>query len=64
LRALRRLQRESQTSPFVFVSERGSPFTMIRPDGTQPAPQGFTGPAESIPWGLNVDGNDDMPGAA
>jgi hypothetical protein len=33
---------------------------MIRPDGTQPAPQGFTGPAESIPWGLNVDGNDDV----
>jgi integrase len=27
LRALRRLQRESPTSPFVFVSERGSPFT-------------------------------------
>jgi integrase len=27
LRALRRLQRESQGSPFVFVSERGSPFT-------------------------------------
>jgi integrase len=27
LRALRRLQRESATSPFVFVSERGSPFT-------------------------------------
>jgi site-specific recombinase XerD len=26
LRALRRLQRESPTSPFVFVSERGSPF--------------------------------------
>jgi integrase len=25
--ALRRLQRESETSPFVFVSERGSPFT-------------------------------------
>jgi hypothetical protein len=33
---------------------------MIRPDGTQPAPQGFTGPAESFPWGLNVDGNDDV----
>jgi hypothetical protein len=33
---------------------------MIRPDGTQPAPQGFTGPAESIPWGLNIDGNDDV----
>jgi site-specific recombinase XerD len=27
LRALRRLQRESETSPFVFVSERGAPFT-------------------------------------
>jgi type 1 fimbriae regulatory protein FimB/type 1 fimbriae regulatory protein FimE len=27
LRALRRLQRESDSSPFVFVSERGSPFT-------------------------------------
>jgi integrase len=27
LRALRRLQRESQSSPFVFVSERGPPFT-------------------------------------
>jgi streptogramin lyase len=33
---------------------------MIRPDGTQPALQGFTGPAESIPWGINVDGNDDV----
>jgi hypothetical protein len=27
LRALRRLQRESPSSPFVFVGERGSPFT-------------------------------------
>ncbi len=27
LRALRRLQRESSPSPFVFVSERGTPFT-------------------------------------
>jgi site-specific recombinase XerD len=27
LRALRRLHRESPTSPFVFVSERASPFT-------------------------------------
>jgi streptogramin lyase len=33
---------------------------MIRQDGTQPAPQGFAGPAESIPWGINVDGNDDV----
>lgn len=30
---------------------------MIRPDGTQPAPMGFTGEAINIPWGLNVDGN-------
>jgi integrase len=29
LRALRRLQRESPSSPFVFVSERGSPFTTV-----------------------------------
>jgi hypothetical protein len=27
LRALRRLERESPSSPFVFVSERGTPFT-------------------------------------
>jgi type 1 fimbriae regulatory protein FimB/type 1 fimbriae regulatory protein FimE len=27
MRALRRLQRESPASPFVFVSERGAPFT-------------------------------------
>jgi type 1 fimbriae regulatory protein FimB/type 1 fimbriae regulatory protein FimE len=27
LRALRRLQREAPSSPFMFVSERGSPFT-------------------------------------
>jgi site-specific recombinase XerD len=28
LRALRRLKRESETSTFVFVSQRGSPFTV------------------------------------
>jgi hypothetical protein len=33
---------------------------MIRPDGTQPAPMGFTGEALNIPWGVNVDGNDDV----
>jgi hypothetical protein len=33
---------------------------MIRPDGTQPDPMGYTGPGESIPWGINVDGNDDV----
>jgi len=34
---------------------------MIRPDGTQPAPTGFTGDKQiSVPWGLNLDGNDDV----
>jgi hypothetical protein len=34
---------------------------MIRPDGTQPAPKGFDGDkAVSVPWGLNIDGNDDV----
>jgi type 1 fimbriae regulatory protein FimB/type 1 fimbriae regulatory protein FimE len=28
LRALRRVKRESPESPFVFVSERGAPFTV------------------------------------
>jgi streptogramin lyase len=40
------------------------PFTgamnMIRPDGTQPAPKGFTGKAVNVPWGVSVDGNDDV----
>ena len=34
---------------------------MIRPDGTQPMPEGFAGGgAVDIPWGLNLDGNDDV----
>jgi hypothetical protein len=33
---------------------------MIRPDGTQPAPMGYTGEAMNIPWGVNIDGNDDV----
>jgi ethanolamine utilization protein EutQ (cupin superfamily) len=34
---------------------------MIRPDGTQPAATGFAGNKEvSVPWGLNIDGNDDV----
>ena len=32
---------------------------MIRPDGSQPAPMGFTGEALNVPWGVNIDGNDD-----
>jgi hypothetical protein len=27
---------------------------MIRPDGTQPAPMGFTGAALNVPWGVNA----------
>ena len=36
-------------------------ISMIRPDGTQPVPAGFTGAgAVDIPWGLNLDGNNDV----
>ncbi len=36
-------------------------ISMIRPDGTQPAPAGFTGGGTiNVPWGLNIDGNDDV----
>jgi hypothetical protein len=36
-------------------------INMIRPDGVQPSPDGFTGGgAVDIPWGLNIDGNDDV----
>jgi hypothetical protein len=36
-------------------------INMIRPDGTQPAPLGFTGSkAIYIPWGVSIDGNDDV----
>jgi hypothetical protein len=34
---------------------------MFRPDGTQLEPKGFTGGGEvDVPWGLNLDGNDDV----
>ena len=34
---------------------------MIRPDGTQPAPMGFAGgKAVNVPWGVSIDGNDDV----
>lgn len=34
---------------------------MIRPDGTQLEPKGFTGNgAIDVPWGLNIDGDDDV----
>jgi len=35
--------------------------SMIRPDGTQPDPAGYTGSgAVDVPWGVNIDGNDDV----
>jgi hypothetical protein len=34
---------------------------MIRPDGTQPAPEGFTANKQiNVPWGISIDGNDDV----
>jgi hypothetical protein len=36
-------------------------INMIRPDGNQPEPKGYTGGgAIDMPWGLNIDGNDDV----
>ncbi len=35
-------------------------LNMIRPDGTQPAPMGWIGEAVNVPWGVNIDGNDDV----
>ena len=34
---------------------------LFRPDGSQPAPKGFTGgKAVYVPWGVSIDGNDDV----
>jgi hypothetical protein len=34
---------------------------VIHPDGTQPAPMGFTGNnVVNVPWGVSIDGNDDV----
>jgi len=33
---------------------------MTRPDGTHPAPRGFSGLPINVPWGLSIDGNDDV----
>ena len=34
---------------------------MIRPDGTQPAPMGYTGNGViNVGWGVSIDGNDDV----
>jgi hypothetical protein len=33
---------------------------MTRPDGSHPAPNGFSDLPINVPWGLNIDGNDDV----
>jgi hypothetical protein len=33
---------------------------MTRPDGTHPAPNGFSGLPINVPWGLSIDGKDDV----
>jgi hypothetical protein len=33
---------------------------MTRPDGSQPVPNGFSGLPINVPWGLNIDGRDDV----
>lgn len=44
----------SDDNPSGFVS-------MIRPDGTQPNPDGYKGgKIINVPWGLSIDGNDDV----
>lgn len=35
-------------------------ISMIRPDGTQPNPAGYSGGGIDVPWGINIDGNDDV----
>jgi hypothetical protein len=45
---------------YVTATSTTGAVNMIRHDGTQPAPMGFTGMAIRVPWGLNIDGNDDV----
>ena len=33
---------------------------MTRPDGSHPAPSGFSGLPINVPWGLSIDGRDDV----
>jgi streptogramin lyase len=33
---------------------------MTRPDGTHPSPKGFSGLPINVPWGLSIDGKDDV----
>jgi hypothetical protein len=46
----------------VLTSPKPTGFvSMFRPDGTQPAPAGYTGGgAINVPWGVNIDGNGDV----
>ena len=45
----------------ISASKPTGVLNMIRPDGTQPAQKGFSGDKDvSIPWGVSIDGNDDV----
>ncbi len=33
---------------------------LTRPDGSHPVPKGFSAPPINVPWGLSIDGNDDV----
>jgi streptogramin lyase len=35
-------------------------INMFRPDGSQPDAKGYSGDGINVPWGINVDGNDDI----
>ena len=35
-------------------------INMIRSDGTQPSPKGFSNEQLNVPWGVSIDGNDDV----
>jgi hypothetical protein len=46
----------------IFTSRKTTGIvSMFRPDGSQPAPKGYTGGGViNGPWGINIDGNGDV----
>src|SRR5208282_5174728 len=49
----------------IMEGKKTGVVSMIRPDGTQPVPGGFTGGGNmNAGWGIVVDGNDDVWGAS
>ncbi len=45
---------------YVSLTKPTGVIQMTRPDGTQPAPKGFSGLPINVPWGVSIDGNDDV----